>query len=105
MKHQAKDKGPLGDLKEWQEHRYDVGHFMGGNIHPLLKAARPNKYGYLLILGGLGILIIVFFGRNHMLYWYYAALQMCVALLMITAGVKLIKRPSRGRWESRKRSK
>lgn len=94
MKHQANDKDPLRDLNEWQEHRYDPGHFTGGNVHPILKAGRPNKYGYLLILGGLGILLVVFFGRDHTLYWYYAALQMCFALLLITAGVKLIKKPS-----------
>lgn len=103
MKRQAKDRDALRDTKEWQDHRYDPGHFLGGNIHPLLKGARPNKYGYVLILGGLGILVIVFFGRNHMLYWYYAVFQMCVALLMITAGVKLIKKPNRGRRQNRRR--
>lgn len=92
MEHQSRNN-PLRDLQEWQEHRYDPEHFTGGNLHPLLKASRPNKYGYLLIIGGLGILAVAFFGRDHILYWYYAALQMCVALLMITAGVKLVTRP------------
>jgi hypothetical protein len=94
MKNQAKEKDPIRDFKEWQEHRYDPGYFTGGNIHPLLKAGRPNKYGFVLILGGLGILVLALFENDHSLYWYYMALQVCFALLMITAGVKLIKTPS-----------
>jgi len=37
---------------------YDPGYFTGGNIHPLLKAKRPNKYGYVLISSGLGFLFV-----------------------------------------------
>jgi hypothetical protein len=45
-KYPAEDNDPFRDVKDWQDHRYDPGYFTGGNIHPLLKARRPNKYGY-----------------------------------------------------------
>jgi hypothetical protein len=82
----AEDTDPFHDLKDWQDHRYDPGYFTGGNVHPLLKAKRPNKYGYFLVLSGLSILFLALFGR-----WYNAVLQMALALLMIAAGVKLSK--------------
>ena len=61
-KYPAEDNDPFRDVKDWQDHRYDPGYFTGGNIHPLLKARRPNKYGYVLILSGLGFLFVAFFG-------------------------------------------
>jgi hypothetical protein len=84
---------PFHDVKEWQDHRYDPGYYTGGNIHPLLKAKRPNRYGYVLIPSGLTLLVIALFGRDHRLYWYPSPLQTGLALLMIIAGVRLIKRP------------
>jgi hypothetical protein len=48
MKKGQIDIDPFHDIKDWQDHRYDPGYFTGGNIHPLLKASRPNKYGYVL---------------------------------------------------------
>lgn len=52
-KYPAEEPDPFRDIKDWQDHRYDPGYFTGGNIHPLLKARRPNKYGYFLIVSGL----------------------------------------------------
>ena len=43
---------PIRRLMEWQDHRYDPGYFLGGRIHPILLAPRPNKFGYLLIISG-----------------------------------------------------
>jgi len=61
-KQQTKDYDPIENLKEWQDHRYDPGYFTGGNIHPTLKARRPNKYGYFLLFGALIIIIVLFLG-------------------------------------------
>lgn len=93
-KYPAEDNDPFRDVKDWQDHRYDPGYFTGGNIHPLLKARRPNKYGYVLILSGLGFLIVAFFGRDRS--WIEVVLQFVMALLLIAAGVKLVKRTSAG---------
>jgi hypothetical protein len=56
----------------------------GKKPHPLLTARRPNKYGYVLILTSVGLLAFAFSGR-----WYWAILQVAVALHLIAAGVKL----------------
>jgi hypothetical protein len=87
-KYPAEDNDPFRDVKDWQDHRYDPGYFTGGNIHPLLKARRPNKYGYVLILSGLGLLFVAFFGRDRLLE---VVLQIAMALLLIAAGAKLVK--------------
>jgi len=88
-KYPAEDNDPFRDVKDWQDHRYDPGYFTGGNIHPLLKARRPNKYGYVLISSGLGFLFVAFFGRDRL--WIEVVLQIAMALLLIAAGVKLVK--------------
>jgi hypothetical protein len=88
-KYPAEDTDPFRDVKDWQDHRYDPGYFTGGNIHPLLKARRPNKYGYVLILSGLCVLFIAFLGGERL--GIEAVLQIAMALLLIAAGVKLVK--------------
>jgi len=89
-KYPAEDNDPFRDVKDWQDHRYDPGYFTGGNIHPILKARRPNKYGYVLILSGLlGFLFSAFFGPDRL--WTEVILQIAMALLLIAAGVKLVK--------------
>jgi hypothetical protein len=88
-KYPAEDNDPFRDVKDWQDHRYDPGYFTGGNIHPLLKARRPNKYGYILILSGLVSLFIAFFGRDRS--WIEVVPQIAMALLLVAAGVKLVK--------------
>ena len=79
----------MRDVKDWLDHRYDPGYFTGGNIHPLLKAKRPNKYGYFLVLSGLGSLFVACFGRDRL--WIEVVLQIAMALLLIATGVKLVK--------------
>jgi hypothetical protein len=53
MSKHHKDPDPFHDIREWQDHRYDPGYFLGGRIHPILKGSRPNRYGYVLIVSGL----------------------------------------------------
>jgi hypothetical protein len=97
MKKTRTEQDLIRELMEWQDHRYDPGHYTGGNLHPIIKARRPNKYGYLLLFGALVIILVgVLAPTDHVLYWYYLTLQMGVALLMITAGLKLIRKPRSG---------
>ena len=91
-KYPEEDNDPFRDVKDWQDHRYDPGYFTGGNIHPLLKARRPNKHGYVLILSGLGFLFVAFFGGDRL--WIDVVVQIAMALLLIAAGVKLVKVPN-----------
>jgi hypothetical protein len=57
-KGRKREEDPFADIREWQDHRLDPGHFTGGRIHPVLKARRPNRYGYVFLIGGL---ISIFF--------------------------------------------
>src|SRR5262245_56407022 len=59
-KHRHREPDPFHDIREWQDHRYDPGYFLGGRIHPILKGGRRNPYGFVLIVGGL--LSIFFLG-------------------------------------------
>ena len=87
-KYPAEDNDLFRDAKDLLDHRYDPGYFTGGNIHPLLKVRRPNKYGYVLILGGLGFLFVAYFGHDRL--WKVVP-EIAMALLLIAAGVKLVK--------------
>lgn len=92
-KYPAEEPDSFRDIKDWQDHRYDPGYFTGGNIHPLLKARRPNKYGYFLIVSGLAWSFVAFFGRDRL--WIEVVLQLAMAFLLIAAGVKLLKHMSK----------
>lgn len=38
-------------LNEWQEHQFDPGHYIGGNIPPILKSpGRPSVLGWLFVI-------------------------------------------------------
>ncbi len=44
---------PFADIREWQDHRLDPGHFTGGRIHPGLKGRWPRRFGYVFLLAGM----------------------------------------------------
>jgi hypothetical protein len=91
----------------WQDHRYDFGYFMGGRIHPVLLAPRPNKLGYLLIISGLANLLPALAASASMLSllqdieWPEDSAVIFLIFLMVTgygavqlvAGFKLLQRP------------
>src|SRR5260221_6435907 len=88
-KYPAEDNDPFRDVKDWQDHRYDPGYFTGGNIHPLLKPRPPNKYGYALILSGLGFLFVAIPSRDRLSI--DVGLQIAIAVLLITAVLQLVE--------------
>jgi hypothetical protein len=55
-----REPDPFHEIREWQDHRYDPGYFLGGRVHPILKGSRPNPYGFVLIVSGL--VSVFFFG-------------------------------------------
>src|SRR5437016_5885827 len=91
---------PVQDYIEVQEHRYDPGHFTGGNLHPMLKSRkRPNRYGYVLVLVGvlflsMAILALVKGDTSGLSTFEASAVTIiwgALALLLILAGFKLAK--------------
>jgi hypothetical protein len=82
---------PLGDIREWQDHRLDPGHFTGGRLHPLLKSKRANCYGYLLLLGGLvGVFTLGGLIRSGETWLIGATLLWSV--VGVAVGISLIRR-------------
>jgi hypothetical protein len=50
-RHRPRD--PFAEWREIQDHRYDPGHWLGGNIDPMYRRRRNgNPSGYLMIVGG-----------------------------------------------------
>ena len=101
-KHQSQGD-PFERMREAQDHRYDPGHFMGGNIDPLLAAPRPNRYGWVLFIIGVAILVFVWtIPRDDAALWQILGTT-AFALLYVFAGIKLLRR-RRGAGASEKRS-
>ncbi len=79
-------------LTEWQDHLYDPGYFTGGNIDPLLTGPRPNKYGYLLIPGGIIMLIfmaITIIKEEHSWPILIAGIPFAVLVLLVPCLISL----------------
>jgi hypothetical protein len=95
MSKRRKDQGdPLAEIKEWQDHRLDPGHFTGGNVHPVVKS-RSARYGYLILLGGLvGVFTLGGLMRSGQT-WLIGATALW-AVVGIVAGTALIRRGRRG---------
>lgn len=100
----TQEEKPVEKLIEWQEHRYDPGYYTGGNIHPLYAAARPNKYGYFLILGAVMTSLVLVLGiRAGAMNWYSVSVTTALVLFMFLVGFKLIKKPSNRNVSAEKR--
>jgi hypothetical protein len=91
-KHNSRPPDPFADMREWQDHRYDPGYFLGGRIHPILKAGRPNRYGWvLLVIGAFGFVLIFSLPRGQNLWWQYV-IAAAYFIVYFLAGVKLLRR-------------
>jgi hypothetical protein len=88
---------PVERLMEWQEHRYDPGYYTGGKIHPLLRARRPNKSGYVLIVCGLLYTIpMILTLRSDPMPWYPILVWAPILVLIVLAGFRLIRGERKG---------
>jgi len=86
---------PLADIKEWQDHRLDPGHFTGGRVHPILRSRRAHWYGYLLLAGGLlGVFLLGGLIRSGQT-WMVGGTALG-SIVGIAAGLSLIRRGRNG---------
>lgn len=74
---------------EAQEHRYDPGYWTGGRVHPMYRASRPNKLGYLLSFFG-GVIVVA--GVSALDGSLSAIVMIAVGALELIAGVRLLRR-------------
>jgi len=80
----AEQRDPIAWATEHDEHRYDPGYWTGGRIHPVLRARRPNRYGFYLIIGsfltlGLGAFVASASGGDGL------------AIFMVCAGISAVE--------------
>ena len=81
----------LNDLEEWQNHQYDPGHYLGGNLPPQLKYGLGTVGGkylgvLLLIIGvmsGIGTIFSLVEGTGSLI-------GLLLFILFITAGITLL---------------
>lgn len=59
-------KDGMDGLVEWQDHQYDIGHWTGGNTHPIYRRGKGSRrYGYLgiaLDIFLIAVMLLVFVG-------------------------------------------
>jgi hypothetical protein len=85
-------KNNLHKFLELQNHRYDPGFYLGGNVNPIISARRPNKYGYVLIVLGVFFFLLVIKAWPRIEPKAAGFIPLAFAVLVISAGAKLIKR-------------
>jgi len=76
--------------RRWQYHRFN-------SEHPLLTASRPNPFGWVLLLGGAVMAVLITFFRSHFgtLEWWQWLLIGAYTILLLAAGVILLRQPRR----------
>ena len=75
-----------------RDRQYDPGHWLGGNIDPLYRARRPNRWGYCLYV----VTLFCAFGAVTLFRageWGGGILFAAWGLLNLVAGAKLLRRP------------
>ena len=92
MKRRSQQGDPLERIREAQDHRYDPGYFTGGQIDPLLAAPRPNRYGWVLVVLGVLLLVAVWSTPRGDTPWFQYFGASAFAVLFLLAGVKLLRR-------------
>jgi hypothetical protein len=79
-------------LVEYQKHTLDPGFYTGGNIHPVLRASRPNRYGWMFIFGGLTGVIIIVANVDHDTTWWQYLIAAAYLGLYVLVGIKLLSK-------------
>jgi hypothetical protein len=83
-------------FEEYQDKQYLPGYYVGGKMHPALKA-KTKAGGYAMLIGGIFLLVFYSFQLigNLTLENIGWIIPMAVAIMLITVGIKFIKNNSR----------
>lgn len=82
---------PVKRWAEIQDNRYNPGYWTGGKIDPLLTAARPNKYGVMLLVSAFVLLVQAGLGESS---WEVLFIVVLSGVL-VAAGLRLAFRKRR----------
>jgi hypothetical protein len=87
------ESDPLERIREAQDHRLDPGYFTGGRIDPLLTGSRPNRRGWVLIIGiFIPVSLIIATGGFVGAAWWQQLLIWSFIVLQLAAGITLLRR-------------
>src|SRR5262245_1515008 len=80
----------LEKVREVQDRQYDPGYWLGGNIHPLIRSRRPNRYGYVLFVPVVVLLASVAQTVRDQ-GWGAALAPLAVAVFFSAVAMKLLR--------------
>lgn len=99
--------GAISRYKEWVEHRYDPGYYLGGRLPPLIRALQgetpgAEMYGAVLIAFGLGSIFwaaatVWEAGLDRSGAFVTSVFTILLGVLMLGAGVTAVRRARRRR--------
>lgn len=92
MKQRKREEDYLDSFKEYQDKMYIPGHYIGGKMHPALKA-KTKAGGYGMVIAGIFLLSFYLIQLLSDLSFENIGWIMPIAfsLLLITVGFKFIK--------------
>jgi hypothetical protein len=99
MAKQKNRRDPIADYVEWTEHRYDPGHYLGGNLPPDLRKSslspKGRRYsGAMLLLGGaMGLVMTIAWaseigGEALVMAAFYSLLSLVAGFVMFRSAGK-----------------
>lgn len=81
----------LVEFMEVQDRQYDPEHWLAGNIDPVFTARRPNRWGYVLLVGAISATIGLIFYPDSSI-WPEKIEIALFALLQYWVGFVLLRR-------------
>ena len=91
----------IRSYQEWVTHRYDPGHYLGGNIAPHLDTTRlgPRARRYSAALLGFMALVtaLMAVGELRSGSWFHLAMALGLFVLVTGAAIKMYRQPGSGR--------
>jgi len=94
MSKKRREGDPFSGIREAQDHNLDPGYFTGARFHPMYRANRPNRIGWVLIaIGGLtaATLPSMIVGATQPVMGIITVGAM--AALFLAAGIRLVRGP------------
>lgn len=97
MKDQERAERKLHESQEWGEHQYVEGYYVGGRIPPWYKGRHRSGLGYLLLLGG--VLMLLGPGLGALLGGADASsavaliVSVTLGILLLASGLSVLRRP------------
>ena len=81
----------IDEIKEWQAHQYNPGHWLGGNIPPYLLRKNKKLGVVLLIVGFVGLTLSIISFSFQDMDMGQSILSLIITMLTLFAGYSKLK--------------